>query len=181
MSRRNFYIKTHTLDKALFRELYEFLRSRVLKGNLSMTARLLGVSRATVIKWESDYPPSCQWWWTSILTMVIKELLSAMRQSSSRSTRQHEANIHLELKKLLPDEDFELYEVNDHSNARRHVLSLFKEYDQVSTRMLRSAAYSGGYNIRTLRNACESLQLDKEVRGFGENKVTYYTLPEVDR
>lgn len=178
MSRRSFQIQPEKLNTELFRDLMDLLYVRVMQGNIRGTARLLGISSKTMQKWTSTTPPVSQWWWNIILIHCIRETYKSMHSSKSKKTKRASRQLISDLSRILP-RDAEYMEWNEarDSGARRHLLSLFVDHDQVSTKMLRQERYAQGYTPRALREAARVLELDRVTEGFGDDKVTYYRLP----
>lgn len=177
--RNNFYMAERTLNPDRFLELFHILHGSIFRGNFSATSRALGITRVTAIKYATEAPK--QWWWEDVLINVIKTAYAEMVQSGSKRTRGLAKRAINDLTRILPREaEYMEFNAANQSNARRHLLSLFREYDQISTRQLRKPAFSGGYSYSSLRRAADDLELDKETTGFGDEKVTYYRLPESD-
>src|SRR4051812_47809461 len=91
------------LDLDEFNALTDVL-FEALNGNVSACAKLLGISRPTWKRWETDPP---EWpWWNLVLRHVIKHTLTGMigrRRSPSAKHRQHMRDA---LAKVKNSEDF---------------------------------------------------------------------------
>lgn len=178
-SRKFFKFAPKPLNTETFEGLYSILRVTVCHGNMSQVAKLLNISRATAFRWI-DQPPQ-HYWWNHVLTAILNDVTDEMLAGTNKLHRQYAHKARREMKEYIPrNEELLEYDRSQDSDARRHILSLFREHDQLDSRMLRKAAYSGGYPFRTLSRAIQYLELHKETRGFGEDKTTYYRLPDGD-
>lgn len=180
-TRKYFKFKPRELDTHTFEGLYSILSATLCHGNLTMVAKVLGVSRTTAIRY-STRPPKA-YWWNQLLINVMDDLIAELMQSTNKLHKQwayQATRLMSEYRQKTKEKGLLEADVTSNSEARRHILSLFRDRDEITTRMIRKPKYSGGYAQRTLIRALESLELDKETRGFGEDKVTYYRLPDGD-
>lgn len=167
------------LDQELFHELFHILHGSMLRGNYSATSRVLGCTRKTAIRYATTAPT--QWWWNKLLVEVIKDVYADLVQSGSKLSRGYAKRAMTDLMRVIPrDAEYMEFNAANNDGARKHLLSLFRELDQVSTRQLKLPRFSGGHSPRILRRAAEELELDKVTEGYGDEKVTYYRLPESD-
>lgn len=146
-----------------------------------LAADILGISRSTAQRWLIT-PPK-EWWWISNLIYIMDLLIEDINNGSSRKLKVLAASARLEMQEYRPlrkGEQFHLEaDPTELTEVRRHILSLFAEHDQLSSRMLKKPKYTnnGLYKQGQIRRALTSLELDSWTEGFGENKVTYYMLP----
>lgn len=168
----------------LFRRLFDTVYIDLLNGSTSMMAVLLGVGHRRITSWQNSEPTSP---WVAISCAHI--LKNAIRQYRASGTKKHrniaarvmKTHAYQDALKLLGDSHTpDDYEGPD--DAVKHLLMTINEQPGqiISTKDLRLAAYSGGYTLRTLRTAAETLRLDIKTEGFGENKQTYYSIPRSD-
>ena len=167
-----------TLDLDEFNALTDLL-FEVFKENHAACARVLGISRLTWKKWEQT-PPTWPYW-NVVLRYVIKSYLPALAARRG-ITKKHHARIVAQLSQLrdgnkLGEEIGSL--AYNLSGAEAHLRRLLRDkgmfWDQI-----RLPKYAGGYDNRTLRAAAKALGVVKSSEGYGENKRSYWRLPDQD-
>lgn len=172
-------IPTPKLDTKEFEALTDLLYE-ALKGNQSQCARMLGINIRTWKRWEKE-PPTWPWW-NLVLRNVIREILAHLRQRSGGITRKHLNRIRDSLS-MIPEgetlaEQAEML-AYDYTGAQAHLRRLLSRkgmyWDEI-----RLAANTGGYTQKTLRVAAKQLKIIKTQEGFGENKRSYWRLPDQD-
>jgi hypothetical protein len=166
------------LDVDEFNKLTDVL-FELLKENHSKCARILGISRSTWKKWER-HPPR-QWWWTLVLRAVIKSYITGLRARRGL-TGKHRRTV-MELLRRVPqgdefmaDIEAQAYNIEGAARYLRDTLGgrgMF--WDQ-----LRKSANNGGYTEQTLRSAARMIGVVKRTEGFGEDKRSYWRLPNED-
>jgi hypothetical protein len=184
MRRRKFTrVSAQQLDTEAFHDLLGIFLTHICAGNMSTATQLLGMSRPTINKWRSN-PPKQAWWivtLTHIMDQAITELLASTRKTERQAavTAREQMMPYRQRSRKALEANLELEEVVGTTPCRRHILTMLNEHGQVSTRMLRKPAHCGGFSQSQIKRALASFdgELDKETRGFGEDKVTYYRLP----
>ena len=168
------------LDKELFHELLDILYYGIFEENWTAVARVLDTSVPTVKRWFVN-PPK-QRWWNYILERTIRELVAHMREHPKKRMRRKARKITDQLSRYTNLRTLQAYvETDEVENAGsvRHLLMTVNEApgQTISTADLRKPAHSGGYSLRTLRRAAQHLGLEIDTEGFGEDKLTYYSMP----
>lgn len=148
-----------------------------LSGNVKACAELLGISRATWKKWETEPP---EWpWWNLILRTAIKHTLTGMVGRRRSPAAKHRQYIRDALARI-PDSQ-ELVEsieagAYDYSSTetwlRRALLRGPRPYDELRV--------EANVSPRVLRTAAKGIGVVKEQIGFGENKRSVWRLPTED-
>lgn len=169
---------TPKLDVEEFNQLTDLL-FEVFKENSAACARVLGISRITWKKWEKE-PPT---WphWPVVIRFVIKSYLPALAARRGL-TRQHQQRIVAQLALIkggaeLGDEIGTLaYEL---SGAEAHLRKLLRDKGMF-WHQIRGPKYCGGYSSNTLRKAARALGIVKTQEGYGEDKRSYWRLPDQD-
>ena len=167
------------LNEELFFKLFDILHDGCMEGNYSATARVLGISRLTAIRW-SKQPPKGPWW-NHILHIAVSEVYQSMTRSKHKRIRKraekvagalHRADLH-DLKDYI---DFN--EANN-SDVQRALLVEVNEAPQrrMTLTQLKKPAHLGAYSVRAIREAAVQLSLVREVSGFGEDKEVTYRMP----
>jgi hypothetical protein len=170
--------KEHTLDTDEFNQLTDIL-FELFKENHSACARVLGVSRLTWRKWEKE-PPTWPWW-NLVLRHIIKSYLAplAARRGLTKKHRQvllDRFNSLTDGSEMLDEIDRLAYDIAGAATHLRRLLSrkgMF--WDEI-----RLPAHCGGYNMKTLRRAAKQIGVIKSSEGYGENKRSYWRLPDQD-
>ena len=165
------------LDEDLYFELFDILHDGIFRGNYNATARCLSVSRPTAMKMAHTAPR--QHYWNGVLRQTIQELLQNMATSRHKRIRERVLEVKSRLNrssKAFALAEYIQWNENNNSGAVLHLAKLIRRrpLGEISTRELRLPANSGGYSMRTLRQAADILMLRKETRGFGEDKETWY-------
>lgn len=168
-------IPTPQLNPDEFYELTDLLYE-LLKGNQAGCARVLGINVRTWKSWETK-PPAWPWW-NLILRHVIVELMANL-QSRGGITRKHANRIRETLSKikksdtLIEEAERLSYEYRGAEAHLRKLLSRKGMYwDQIKL-----AANCGGYTEKALRVAARKLGIVKRQKGFGDDKRSYWRLP----
>jgi hypothetical protein len=168
------------MDEDRFHELFDILHDGCFEGNWAATARALGVSINTAKKWSKEAPT--RYWETNNVLQAIKYIHSLMASSKHKQHRTRAAKIVVQLKRQNLELDAEHLEQNTsaHGEALLHLISTlaWTKLREMSTEELHLAANSGGFSKRILRQAAEQIGLPKETRGFGKDKITWYSIPE---
>ena len=162
------------LDEDLFEELFHILHSVLLNSNWAATSRTLGVSRATAMKWVNSPPKNP--WWNFVLRHVIRELTRQLRMSHIKAHRKR-ARLALHRLQELPAVSGEPVEVDwDPDESVQEVLIALNEApgQTLTTAELKRIT---SLTARQIRAAAIRLCLVREVEGFGEDKVAYYSIP----
>lgn len=166
------------LDVDEFNQLTDILYE-LMKENGAKCARILGISRSTWRKWTAN--PPRQWWWTVVLRTVIKHYVTALNARRGL-TGKHRRRVMEMLSKIPQSEEFmeELaamaYDLEGCARYLRDTLAgkgMF--WDE-----LRKPANCGGYTEQTLRKAARMIGIVKRSEGFGEEKRSYWRLPNED-
>lgn len=162
------------LDQEVFDELLHILHSVLLNGNWAATARALGISKPTAVRWVNQPPKQNHW--NMILRHIIRELTAQLRASPHKK---HRIRARTALARLqeLPAVKGDTVDVDwDPTESVREVLIALNEApgQTLTSRELR--------RITTLRPSqltaiAQRLCLTKETEGFGKDKVTHYSLP----
>lgn len=179
-TRRNIKIKLRKpkLDIDEFNALTDVL-FELFKENGSKCAFMLDISRSTWTKWTTN--PPRQWWWNLVLRDVIKSAIAGLHGRRGFTAR-HRRKVMEALSRVPQSEEFlgvieaETYNVDGAANFIRATLGrkgMF--WDE-----LRKPANSGGYNERTLRKAARMIGVVKTQEGFGDDKRSYWRLPNED-
>lgn len=171
--------KLATIEPDEFTELLD-VYMQACNGNYSQAARLLGVSRSTLLRWreEKHIPPDAQWYWPMVITSATKTILAEWRKLSSTKMQTRRQELTTELNAIIRRYNAKTEEYDpDIDNPRTYLLSLFRTHEDVSTALI---AREGRYSKRTISIAAKSLGLQRRTEGFGENKETLYSLPEND-
>lgn len=178
--RRQVKLRPYTLklDEDEFNSLTDLL-FELMKENHSACAKLLGINRVTWRKWEKEAP---EWpWWNLVLRHAIKLVLASITARRGL-TRSHKRKIQERLNAIPNHSEFEeelgslAYSWTGCEAHLRAVLApggMF--WDQI-----RLPANSGGYSPKTLRVAARSIGVVKTQEGYGENKRSYWRLPDQD-
>ena len=166
------------MDEEQFHDLFDVLHDGCFMGNWTATARALGISVTTARKWSTHPPKRPQE--AKMIELTIREVHAYMSSHRSKKMRKRAVKVWNQIARGNLEEA-QLIEANTHSNsgAVRHLLKLIsqKPNGEIDTEELFKVANMGGYNRRTLQSAAEHLQLDKETKGFGKDKITWYKLP----
>lgn len=169
---------TAVLDIDEFNSLTDLL-FELMKENHSKCARLLGISRHTWKKWETD-PPTWPWW-NLVLRVLIKQYITALRgrKGLTQSHRQrvmetlHKIPNSLEFMEEIDTEAYQLAASSDH--LRRLLTPGGMWFDDII-----KPANSGGFSEQTLRRAARSIGVVKTQEGFGKKKRMRWRLPDQD-
>jgi hypothetical protein len=166
------------LDAEEFNALTDVL-FELVKENHSKCSRLLGISRSTWKKWEKQ-PPTWPWW-NLVLRAIIKHYITGLHARRG-FTAKHRKSV-MDLMSRIPQSDEFLdeiasmaYDVHGASQYLRLTLGgkgMF--WDE-----LRKPANCGGYSPATLRKAAKMIGVVKRSEGFGEDKRSYWRLPNED-
>jgi hypothetical protein len=166
------------LDVDEFNQLTDIL-FELMKESGSRCARILGISRSTWRKWTTN--PPRQWWWNVVLRTVIKHYITALHARRGL-TGKHRRTVMDMLAKIPHSDEFmeELaamaYDLEGATRFLRDTLAgkgMF--WDE-----LRKPANSGGYTQQTLRKAARMIGVVKRSEGFGDEKRSYWRLPNED-
>lgn len=105
-----------------------------------------------------------------------------MAASKHKKIRKRAEKVLGQLKRAGLEEMATYMEFNTHSESEAllHLVSVIAHtpHREISTEDLHKVANSGGFSKRTLRLAAEQIGLPKETRGYGEDKITWYMIPE---
>lgn len=164
------------LDPDLFQELLHILHRILFDGNWSATARALGVSKPTALRWVNN-PPTAPWW-NLVLRTIIRDLTRQMRLSPHKKHTQRAGDAIKRLQQL-PHVEIDVEDFEDPSDAARDILTTVNlapgqelTADQIRQRTGRSK--------REIRTAAARLCLHRTTTGFGADKETYYSIPRGD-
>lgn len=177
------------LDMGTFRALFRAIMRYGFNDNYSLAARLLGVSRRQAKLWteaiDDNEPFTVKGvWWNDILQKLAADLIHVLSQHSRKAYRERAYRLNSELKglklakiKYTPDgKPQELPDPTADDIAPRIILATLNEapgQTMTLTQLMRSTAFSK----RTIRAAADRLCLTRDVRGFGEDKEAYYSIP----
>ena len=170
--------KAETLDLDEFNALTDLL-FEVFKENSAACARVLGISRITWKKWEKE-PPT---WphWNVVLRHIIKSYLPALAARRGLTAKHKERIIALltqvkEGDKLGEEIGTLAYNL---AGAEAHLRRLLARkgmyWDEI-----RGPKNCGGYTWKTLRMAARALGVVKTQEGYGDEKRSYWRLPDQD-
>lgn len=176
------------LDLKLFRELRKIL-FLTFNGNDSACARALGISRITWVRWDT-IPPTWPYW-NYILRLVITSSIRIYndkyhKDSFITAKTKSKAWTHLQKirKRLaqLPDDGELLAQIEEHTYTRTASEEYLRQlllHGPLAWSIIRKPANSGGYSEAVLRRAARTLGVIKQQIGFGEDKDSVWSLPEV--
>lgn len=164
------------LDVEEFNALTDLLYE-ALSGNVTAVTRLLGINRKTWKKWETEPP---EWpWWNTILRLAIKHTLTGMigrRRSPAAKHRQHirEALARIpNSQDLIEEIENGAYELSAAETwLRRSLLRGPRPFDELRV--------ESNMSPRVLRAAAKSLGIVREQIGYGENKRSLWSLPNIE-
>jgi len=166
------------MDEEQFHHLFDVLHDGCFLGNWTATARALGISVTTARKWSTTPPKRPHE--AKVIELAIREVHEYMTSHRSKKIRKRANKVWNQIARGDP-EKAKLIEANTHSNsgAISHLLKLISQKPtlEIDSEELFKLANMGGYNRRTLQSAAEHLQLEKETKGFGKDKITWYKLP----
>lgn len=172
---------TNPLNIREFAILYEILLT-AFKGNKSGAARALGISRTTFVKWDTDPP---EWpYWNMVMRQVILDVCSSMKVHSHTKSaiRLHRQEIFRQLAKL-PKSDplsYELLDLQyDMSAASTHMRNLLIRKGMYQDKIM-LPANNGGFSRKMIERAAQRLGIIKTIEGYGENKRSFWRLPNED-
>lgn len=169
---------TPKLDIEEFNHLTDLL-FEVFKENHTACARVLGISRITWKKWETD-PPT---WphWPVVIRYVIKSYLPQLAARRG-ITEKHRARIVALLSMMRDGQELGeeigtlAYQLSGAEAHLRKLLSAKGMY----WHEIRAVANAGGYTSQTLRKAARGLGVVKTQEGYGDKKRSYWRLPDQD-
>ena len=175
-------------DPKIFTDLQDLLWDTY--RSTTACCNILGISRNTWKKWTKGDTP--EWpWWPTIFRIAIRNAITAYNPKYSRDSpirakhnskpNKHLANIRQRLAQLSDDgtTELELHEIADrHTESMRHLRSLLI-HGPLEWSRIRLAANNGGFSQRQLRRAATTLGVIKKTCGFGPDKDSIWTLPEV--
>jgi hypothetical protein len=171
-------IVTPRLDVEEFNALTDLL-FELLKENSAACARALGISRITWKRWEKSPP---DWpYWNIVLRHVIKAHLVPLAARRGLTVK-HRQRIIDSLARVSDGEKFgeemgnEAYNV---AGAQAHLRNLLARKGRY-WHDIRAAANCGGYTGKQLRTAAKLLGVVKTQEGYGEDKRSYWRLPDQD-
>lgn len=165
------------LDEEKFQELLHILHQVIYSGNWSATARALGVSTPTAIRWVNN-PPK-QPGWLFMLRQVIREITSQLKYSPHKKDqriRLKALNRLAELGHIVVSNVESDYEI---LQSVKRVLATLNEAPG-QTLSLTELHRSTGYSKATIRSIAMRLQLITETSGFGSKKQTHYSIPRTE-
>lgn len=152
----------------------------VTKENGAYCCRLLGISRPTWRKWVKETPT--EWYWPIVLRQAIKLTLSSMIAQRRATSKKFQNDVLHQLAKIPNSKEFEDEIANmayDIRGAQSHLRELLikkgRWWSEIS-----SAAHAGGYSKATLRKAAKALGVVKTIEGYGEDKDSFWRLPNED-
>jgi hypothetical protein len=166
------------LDIEEFNHLTDLL-FEMFKENHAACARALGISRITWKRWEKE-PPTWPFW-NIVIRHVIKSYLPQLAARRGL-TEKHRARIILQLSALRDADELGeeigtlAYQL---SGAEAHLRQLLSRKGMF-WHEIRAAANCGGYTSKTLRKAARNLGVVKTQEGYGEEKRSYWRLPDQD-
>jgi hypothetical protein len=166
------------LDHDEFNALTDVL-FELVKENHSQCARLLGISRPTWKKWETQ-PPTWPWW-NLVLREIIKHYITGLHARRG-FTAKHRRTI-MDLMQRIPQGDEFVNEIDqlaynvdgcaNHLRATLGGKGMF--FDE-----LRTPALCGGYSPSTLRRAAKMIGVVKTQEGYRDKKRSYWRLSTED-
>lgn len=166
------------LDTDEFNKLTDVLYE-LMKEKGAACARVLGISRSTWRKWTTN--PPRQWWWNIVLRAVIKQYITALK-SRRGLTGKHRRRV-MEALSRIPQAD-EFMEEIDQMAYNIEGCALYLRDTLGGKGMfwdeLRKPANNGGYTEQTLRRAARKLGVVRRSEGFGDDKRSYWRLPNED-
>lgn len=150
------------------------------KENNAQCARLLGINRKTWQKWNVE-PPTA-WYWPLVIRAAIKHTLSSMVAHRRGTTMKWKRYILETLSRIPQSKDFEEEIANmayDIRGAQQHLRDLLARRGMFWSN-IQTTANSGGYSKATLRKAAKALGVIKTQEGYGEDKDSFWRLPNED-
>lgn len=168
----------YTLDQDEFNKLTDLLYE-AYKGNTARVTRALGINRRTWNNWTHN-PPT---WphWNKVIRGLIIDVISSL--SSRRGIiGNHKDFILKRLSKIKDSHElgedierysYELSQAEDHLRAILMRKGMF--WDEI-----RLPAHCGGHSIRALQRGAQSLHIVKTQEGYGDEKRSYWRLPNAD-
>lgn len=168
------------IDEEKFHTLFDILHDGCFESNWSATARALQISEKTARRWAIKAPK--RYWEYSNLHQAVKEVHRYMAGSKHKKIRTRAAKVLGQLNRNGLERIAEYMEWNtsSESEAILHLISTiaWQPHREISTEELFKAANAGGFSRRTLQRVADEVGLEKETKGYGENKVTWYSIPE---
>lgn len=168
------------MNEEHFHTLFDILHDGCFEGNWKATSRALQISEKTARRWATTAPKRAGE--LHLLHRTIKEIHQWMSGSKHKKIRKRAEKVLGQLHRHGLEQMAEYMEFNTHSEAEAllHLVSVIAHtpHREISTEELHKVANSGGFSKRTLRRAAEQIGLTKETRGYGEDKITWYIIPE---
>ena len=180
MTNKN-HIKTSVKDPApLNTEEFYLLTDllfEALKGNDSLCARQLHVSRPTWKRWE-QVPPVWPYW-NIVLRHILKEILAQLDTKRYSLKKSHKRRI-LEALSRIEDESVlttAAHLAQEYRGAESHLRRLLAVKGKYIDEVL-LPANCGGYSKKSIEVASRSLGIIKTAEGFGKSKRSFWRLPD---
>lgn len=169
-----------SMDEDKFHTLFDILHDGCFEGNWRATSRALQISEKTARRWSTQAPKRSAE--LHILHKTLREVHAWMASSKHKKIRKRAEKVLGQLHRHGLERMAEYMEFNTQAEheALLHLVSVIAHtpHREISTEELHKAANSGGFSKRTLRLAAEQIGLPKETRGYGEDKITWYMIPE---
>lgn len=150
------------------------------KENSAHCARLLDISRGTWYKWVKS-PPTA-WYWPLVLRAAIKHTLSQVVSQRRATSKKFQRSILEALSKIPHSRDFEVEIANmayEARGAELHLRTILSRRGMWWSE-LQKTANSGGYSKHMLRRAAKSVGVVQKQEGYGEDKDSFWRLPNED-
>lgn len=157
--------------------------------NYTQASRFLCVDRRIIKRWteaidDGETPEVKNHWMNDILVKLSQTLIAKLSTHSRKAYRERAYRLRSELRglklfevKYTPDgHKQELPDPTLDADAPRLVLMTLAEAPGM-TRTLKQLQMSTGFSRRVIRAAADRLCLTKDIRGFGEDKQAYYSIP----
>lgn len=168
------------MDEDQFHALFDILHDGCFEGNWTATSRALQISINTCKRWSREAPK--RYWEFHNLHKTVREVHAYMAASKHKKTRKRAEKVLGQLHRAGLQTIAETIQANTHSDSEAliHLVSTiaWTPHREISTEELHLPANSGGFSKRTLRLAAEQIGLTKETKGYGPDKITWYSIPE---
>lgn len=164
------------LDVDEFNALTDLL-FEALSGNVTAVTNLLGINRKTWKKWEHTPP---EWpWWNTILRLAVKHTLTGMVGRHRSPAAKHKQYIREALarvpnsQELIEEIEAGAYELSSAETwLRRQLVKGPQPWHKIRVK--------GNFSPRVLQRAAKSLGVVKEQTGFGDEKISIWSLPATE-
>lgn len=150
------------------------------KENSSYCCRLLNISRPTWKKWITETPT--EWYWPIVLRVAIKHTIASTIAHRRASSMIFQNRVRNALSAIPHSREFEdeisnlAFEIR---GAQAHLRDLLTPRGRWWSD-IKKTANLGGYTKGSIRKAAKALGVIKTQEGYGEDKDSYWRLPNED-